>query len=337
VDHEARAHGLVTPLGTVSHTGVGGLTTGGGFGRVARRFGLALDNVTSVDVVTADGGFHHASKDENEDLYWGVRGGGGNFGVVTSFEFQLHPMERQVIGGDLAFPIAKARDLLTFYADYSLAAPDDLYLDFFISRPPGGAEGVAGFSACYSGPASGADRVLGPLRKLGTPLADNIKPVDYAALQRSTDVSDPRAMGTYLKNGFTSEITPKLITTILDRLEGHPARSTEVYFQHSGGAIGRVATEATAFAHRYSKHNMMAIIAWAAGGDSAPHIKWARQYWTTLEPFTRGVYVNHEGDADAAGAANAIYRENYRRLVAIKNKYDPGNLFRLNANVAPKA
>ncbi len=336
VDHEAMAHGLVTPLGTVSSTGVGGLTTGGGFGRVARRFGLALDNVVGADVVTADGAFHHADATENPDLLWGIRGGGGNFGVVTSFEFRLHPMQRQVIGGVLVFPMAKARDLLAFYADYSLTAPDDLYLDFFLSRPPQG-DAVAGFGVCYSGPAALADRVLGPLRKLGTPLADEVKPTDYVALQRSTDDSDPRASGTYVKNGFTAEISPKLMEALLDGHQGDPGRSTEVLFQHSGGAIGRVPTGATAFAHRYSKHNLLIIIGWPAASDSAPHIRWARQYWATLEPFTRGVYVNHEGDAKDSGAFNAIYRENYRRLVAVKTKYDPTNLFRLNANITPKA
>jgi FAD/FMN-containing dehydrogenase len=338
IDHEAMSHGLVTPLGTVSHTGVGGLTTGGGFGRVARRFGLALDNVMAVDVVTADGAFRHASQGENADLYWGVRGGGGNFGVVTSFEFQLHPMQRQVLGGSLVFPIARARELLAFYAEYSVAAPDDLYLDFFISRPPGGADGMTGFSACYSGPTSEADRVLEPLRKLGKPLVDDVKSIDYSALQRSTDTSDPRAFGSYLKNGFITEITPKLITAIVEGLEAHPGRSTDCYFQHSGGAIGRVAAGATAFAHRDSSHNLMASTAWPAGTDSAPHIGWARRFWATLEPFTQGVYVNHEGDVDAAGVAvNATYRENYARLVAVKTKYDAGNLFRLNANVTPKA
>jgi hypothetical protein len=244
-------------------------------------------------------------------------------------------MQRQVVGGNVVFPFARAREVLTFYADYSVEAPDDLYLDCFVSGPPGGGDPVAGFGVCYSGPPAGADRALGPLRRLGTPLADTIKPIEYVALQRSTDVSDPRAMGAYLKNGFTAEIAPKLITAILDGFERHPGRATDVYFQHSGGAIGRVPTEAAAFAHRYSRHNMMVSIAWPARDPAAAYIGWARKYWATLEPFTRGIYVNHEGDA--ASEANPTYLSHYPRLVAIKKKYDPTNLFRLNANIDPTA
>jgi FAD/FMN-containing dehydrogenase len=334
LDHESLSHGLVTTMGTVSHTGVGGLTTGGGFGRLARKFGLAIDNLLSVDVVTADGAFRHASKDENPDLFWGVRGGGGNFGVVTTFEFRLHPMNRKVIGGDIVFPIAKARDVLNFYADYSLKAPDDLYLDYGMVLPPGGGAGAATLSVCYAGPESSASRALDPIRKLGTPLADNIKSMDYADLQRSGDVSDPRAMGTYLKSGFTTRFTPELIRAIVEGFEPHPARATLLFTQHCGGAIGRVAPEDAAFAHRDAQHNLLTAVAWKAGDDSAPHMKRARDYWATLEPFTAGWYVNEVAD-ESAGVINANYRQNYKRLVEAKTKYDPTNLFRLNANVKP--
>ena len=171
VDHEAAAHGMVTPLGTVSHTGVGGLTTGGGFGRLARRFGLAVDNVMAVDVVTADGSVKHADRNENPDLYWGVRGGGGNFGVVTNFEFALHPFAGMVTAGDMVFPFAKARDLLRFYAEFTPKAPDELYLDFVMAQPPGGKDGVALLHVCYSG--DNPDRDLAPLKQLGTPMAEH--------------------------------------------------------------------------------------------------------------------------------------------------------------------
>jgi FAD/FMN-containing dehydrogenase len=280
VDHEAMSHGLVTPLGTVSHTGAGGLTTGGGFGRVARRFGLALDNVMSVDVVTADGTFHHASKDENPDLYWAVRGGGGNFGVVTTFEFALHPMQRRVAGGQLIFPFAKAREVLQVYAEYSVAAPDELYLDCFVSPPStaGGNDGAAGILICYSGTAD-PDKVLAPIRKIGGAVVDQVKPIDYVALQRSTDVTDPRATGSYVKNGFTSEITSKLIDTALAGLRGDPRRSSTFFFQHLGGAIGRVDPAATAFAYRYAKHNMMILTSWKVSEDQGPPIAYSREYW----------------------------------------------------------
>ena len=337
IDHETLAYGLVTTLGTVSHTGVGGLTLGGGFGRVARRFGLALDNVLGVDIVTADGQYRRADSTDHRDLFWGVRGGGGNFGIVTSFEFQLHPMDREIVGGDIVFPIAKARDFWTRYADYAFSAPDELYIDPFMSLPAGGEPGVVGFSVCYSGPASEAERVLAPLRKVGTPLADGIKAMDYGALQRAYDTTDPRARSEYVKGGFIAEMPEELIAAILDGFEGHPARGTTVYFQHAGGAIGHVAPEATAFPHRYAKANMLVFVSWKYGDDPAAHIEWIKQYWTTLEPFTHGYYANDQEPGVSAAVASANYRENFDRLVALKNEYDPTNLFRLNANVRPTA
>lgn len=334
VDHETAAHGLVTTLGTVSHTGVGGLTTGGGFGRLARRFGLALDNVTAVDVVTADGSVHHATADENPDLFWGVRGGGGNFGVVTTFEFQLHPMQRQVIAGDLVFPLARAKDILRFYADYTPQAPDDLELGFVMRQPPGGAPGATVLTACYCGPAAAADRVLSPLRKLGTPLEDNVKAVDYVAAQQSGDMKDPRAMAMYVKSGFTTGLPDTLIAAMLEGFDPHPARMTQIFSQQSGGAINRVASDATAFPHRHAAHNLLTAVAWKAGEDATPHMASARTYWALLEPLTSGFYTNEVADESGA-AIDANYRGNHSRLVTIKKKYDPDNLFRLNANVNP--
>jgi FAD/FMN-containing dehydrogenase len=335
VDHEVLAHGLGTTLGTVSHTGVGGLTTGGGFGRLGRRFGLALDNVMSVDVVTADGTLRHASRTENPDLYWGVRGGGGNFGVVTSFEFQLHPMQRRVVAGDMIYPIARAKELLRIYADYSAEAPDSLYMDWFMSHPPGGAPGVAGVNVCYSGPEQSAERALAPLRKLGTPMVDTVKAMDYAAVQRSGDVTDPRANGTYLKGGFTAEIKPALIDAIIDGFQPHPARSTVIFFQQGGGAVGRVSSSATAFAHRYARQTMITVVGWRMQDDGAPHVAWIKDYWTKLQPYTYGFYINAMAGDESDKVINENYRENYPRLVTVKNRYDPGNLFRLNANVQP--
>ena len=334
VDHESMARNLLAPLGTVSHTGVGGLTTGGGFGRMARRFGLALDSVTSVDIVTADGMLRRASRDENPELYWAVRGGGGNFGVVTAFEFQLHPTRREVIGGSLLFPVARARDLLKRYAEVSLSAPDELYVDCFIAYPAG-RDAACGFDVCYSGEPRDADAALAPLRKVGTPLVDHIRAIDYVALQRSGDVTDPRSQGNYSKSGFTTEITESTIDAILRGLRGDPSRSSTVYFQHLGGAIGRVAPEATAFPYRYAKQNMMVFADWRAGGDSTGPIAWAREYWKTLEPATRGFYINEIDGAEGAAALNANYLGNYPRLAAIKRQYDPTNLFRLNANITP--
>ncbi len=335
LDHESMAYDLVTTMGTVSHTGVGGLVTGGGFGRLGRRFGLSVDNLMAVDVVTADGLLRHADKDENPDLYWGVRGGGGNFGVVTSFEFQLHPMQRQVVGGGIMFPIEKARDALSLYAEYSPEAPDELSVGFTMILPPGGADGMVGFGVCYSGPQNEAERHLAPFRKLGTPLFDGIRAMDYVALQRSGDTDDPRARATYLKSGFVPNVPPDLVSAVVEGFEGHPGRTTQVFYQQSGAAIGRVANDTTAFAHRDATGNLLALIDWTHGDDPTEHIAWLRKYWAGLEPFTQGFYTNDMGIDATAATVNANYRGNYNRLVQIKKKYDPGNLFRLNANVQP--
>jgi FAD/FMN-containing dehydrogenase len=336
LDHEAMSVGLVTTAGTVSHTGVGGLTLGAGFGRLARRFGLALDNVRGVDIVTADGRLLHAGAEENPDLFWGVRGGGGNFGVVTTFEFALHPMSRQVIGGEIVFPISRARELLDFFANYSPGAPDDLYCDAVMSAPPGGKDGVFLIEVCYSGPAGDADRVLAPLRKLGKPLKDSIKPVDYVQLQRSGDRTDPRNEGQYLKSGFIDDFPPGLVTALMDGFQPDPGRSTTVFFQHSGGAIGRVAPDATAFPHRRSKLNMFAVVTWPMDSDAAPHIAYVKDYWARLQPFTDGYYTN-EVAFEPQRQVDENYQGNIGRLTELKNKYDPTNLFRLNANVKPTA
>lgn len=332
LDHEAMAQGLVTTTGTVSHTGVGGLTLGGGFGRVGRRFGLALDNVNAVDIVTADGQLRHASAEENPDLYWGVRGGGGNFGVVTSFEFALHPMQRTVVGGNIVFPLARTKDVLKLYADFCDGAPDDLYMDYVMAQPPASDEGVALIHVCYSGPESRADSVLAPLKKLGEPLANTIQAVDYVAIQKINDNSDPRTGGEYMKSGFSSEINEDLIDAIADYFEPHPDRLSWLFFQHSGGAIGRVEADATAFAHRYANHALAAVATWNPDADPAPHFAYVRNYWKELEPHTRGFYTNEVAD-EAQTIVNANYQGNFGRLLKVKEEYDPTNLFRLNANI----
>ncbi len=334
LDHEAMACGLVTTAGTVSHTGVGGLTLGGGFGRLARRFGLALDNVVSVDVVTADGQLRHASLTENPDLFWGVRGGGGNFGIVTAFEFQLHPMQRQVVGGNLVFPLARARELLEAYAQISADAPAELYLDAVMSARMGGKPGVFLFGACYSGPPEQAERVLAPLRRLGTPLSDTIKAVDYVAVQRSTDQTDPRGEGRYLKSGFIDSFPADLIEALTAGFEPDPERNSTVFFQHGGGKIGDVAVDATAFPHRRSIHNMFAAVSWPLANDATRHVRYVQDYWKTLEKHTDGFYSVEVAD-EPASVIERNFQGNLARLQLVKNKYDPQNLFRLNANVRP--
>lgn len=335
LDHDTMAFDLVTTMGTVSHTGVGGLVTGGGFGRVGRRFGLAIDNLVSVDVVSADGQLRRASAEQEPDLFWGVLGGGGNFGIVTSFEFRLHPMQRQVIGGSIVYPIARAKEALDIYADYLPEAPDELDLSPFMALPGGNQPGVIGFGVCWSGPAGQAESALAPIRRLGTPLAD-VQAMDYVALQKSGDISDPRARASYLKSGFLPALTPDLITAIVDGFEGHATRSTIMFIQPGGGAIGRVSNDATAFPHRDALGNIGVGVDWPASDDPDVHVAWIREFWTRIEPFTRGFYSNDGApDMYTESAVARNYRGNLERLVGIKRRYDPDNLFRLNANIQP--
>ena len=334
LDHECMAQGLVTTAGTVSHTGVGGLSLGGGFGRLARKYGLTLDNIKSVDIVTADGMLRHASADENPDLFWGIRGGGGNFGIVTSFEYGLHEMNRTVIGGDVVFSIDRAKDVMRNYADYSQEAPDELSLDLIMAAPPGGEPGAVVIHAVYSGDHSDADAALAPLAKFGDTIANTIGPIDYVALQRVWDNSDPRHGGDYIKSGFVTDISGAQINAIVDGFEDHPDRSTTFFYGHSGGAINRVAENATAFPNRNAVSSPTVVVAWNNGIDPAPHIEYIRSYWPAIEKFTDGFYTN-TGDFETQANLNKNYRGNYNRLVELKNRYDAGNLFRLNANVRP--
>ena len=332
LDHESMAHGMVTPAGTVSHTGVGGLTTGGGFGRLARRYGLTLDNVKSVDLVTANGKLLHADAQQNADLYWAVRGGGGNFGVVTDFEFTLHPMSRKVIAGNVMFPLSELRNVLNFYADYSASCPDELYMDFIAVSEPGSKNGIAIIHACYSGPVEQAEAVLAPISKAGKFFQNTIGSVDYTAVQQSSDNDEPRVIGQYLKGGFVSEIPEGLINEMVAGFK--PEFGLFLLFQHSGGAINRIATDATAFPHRYALANLICAVSWPLAESRDPYLAHLREYWSNMEKYTYGWYTNEVGDEKPV-MVNKNYQGNYARLLKIKNQYDPGNLFRLNANVRP--
>jgi hypothetical protein len=262
---------------------------------------------------------------------------------VTSFEFQLHEMQRQVIGGMIAFPIEQARDVLDFFADYSMEAPDELSLDMVMfssgltinqmNRMPGS---NIGFSVCYSGPHSQAEAILDKIRSAGTPVADNVGAIDYVALQKTGDVNDPRALGTYTKSGLSAELTPAFIDAIVEGYEAKAGRATIFAFQQLGGAIGRVADDATAFAHRNANYVPLLIVDWPSDKDASEHIAWLKGYWATIEPHIQGFYTNDLID-ETQEEVNRNYLGNYSRLVALKNKYDPTNLFRLNANIIPAA
>ena len=334
LDHETCAHGLVTTAGTVSHTGVGGLALGGGFGRVGRKYGLTLDNIKGVDIVAADGVMRRASADENPELFWGIRGGGGNFGIVTMFDFGLHEMDRTVIAGDVVFPFERAKDVFNFYAEYTQEAPDELQVDLVMVLPPGGQPGVVVLQPVWCGAHKDAEKALAPIAKLGQPIANSIGPKDYVELQKSADDSDPRHGGAYIKGGFVTDISGGQIDAILDGFEAHPDRATIFFYQQSGGAITRVPRDATAFANRDAINGPAVVVSWNPGVDREPHVDYIKSYWSTIERYTTGFYTN-TGDFERQRDIDRNYAGNHARLVALKDRYDPTNLFRLNINVKP--
>ena len=334
-DRETQAFGLATTAGTVSHTGAAGLTLGGGFGRIGRRFGLACDNLISADVVTADGRFVKTSAQDNPDLLWGLRGGGGNFGIVTSFEFQLHEVGPGVIGGDLVFPFdGKARDVLRAYADFIAGASDQLYCDVSIAPTPNGQRVIA-LDVCHSGTPAAAQKELAQLRRIGTPIVDAVKPDTYVHIQNRGDDNFPAGRNYYIKSGFVRAITPQVIDATVDFLASAPNPTGLIVFAHQGGAISRVKPHATAFWHRETSHSFITVGFWDGKDGATRNTDWVRAGWKTFEPLTSGFYVNELAHDDSEQRVKATYGDNYARLAALKKQYDPTNLFHLNANIRP--
>jgi FAD/FMN-containing dehydrogenase len=335
LDREALAHGLATTAGTVSHTGVGGLTLGGGFGRLGRRFGLACDNVRAIDVVTADGKFLTASAQENKELFWGMRGGGGNFGVATSFDFQLHPVNPLMVGGELAYSFADAPAVLKFIFENAAHVPEELNMDLGLLRLPND-QRVLSIDICYSGTLDDANKALAGMRSIRKPIADAVVPAPYVKLQQSSDEASAAGQKYYIKGGFVQQSSDALVDVMMATISDAKLPMVQVVsMQQAGGAIARVAPTATAFAQRAIQFNMFVLAAWQDPAMSDTAGQWARSAWKNVEPHTRGFYVNEFNDD--AGRMKATYGVNFDRLVALKTKVDPDNLFRLNANVAPKS
>jgi FAD/FMN-containing dehydrogenase len=333
LDRETRAFGLVTTAGTVSHTGVGGLTLGGGLGRVGRRFGLACDNLRSVDVVTAAGKLVTASETENADLLWGLRGGGGNFGVATSFEFALHPMDPMVLAGDLAWPYARAREVMRFYAEFSASAPDELNTDLSTFTTPDG-QMMIGSEVVWSADHAAGERVLKPLRSFGPPVSDTVRAVPYTEVQSRHDKFLENGIRDYRKSGFLLEIDERTIDAMLETMRAAPPGLVRMTFQQSGGAIGRRAVDASAFPNRDGRYWVAIASSFQNPAEDEARVAAVRAAWKPIEPITRGFYVNSMTE-DEYAKVDANYGPNYARLAQLKRKYDPGNQFRLNANVVP--
>ena len=342
LDHETQAFGLATPVGYNSTTGVAGLTLGGGWGWLSRKHGLTVDNLVSADVVTATGELVHASEAENEDLFWGLRGGGGNFGIVTSFEFALHEVGPTVLAGPIVHPFEDTAAVLSEYREFAADAPDDATVWFVIRHAPPlpfipeawHGRKVLILAPFYAGDVDEGETVLQPLRDIGDPIADAVGPHDYAGWQQAFDGLAPAGNRNYWKSHNFVEMTDGMIENFVAYGETIPTEQTEIACAQLGGAINERPVDATAYPHREAAFTMNLHTQWEDPDRDEECIAWAREMHEAMTPHaTGGVYANFV--PEEVGDEQAAYRENYDRLVAVKNEWDPENVFRLNHNVEP--
>jgi FAD/FMN-containing dehydrogenase len=335
-DKGTQAYGLATTGGLISSTGIAGLTLGGGLGWLMRRHGLACDNLLAAEIVTADGSVLSASASENPELLWGLRGGGGNFGVVTRFTYQLHPVG-PVLAGMLLYPFALAESVLRRYRQVMDEAPDDLAMHAVLLSTPEGERAVA-LLACYVGDLDQGARILAPIRAFGTPLADTIQPMPYTALQSSLDAGSPPGERNYWKSSFFNDLNDGAIAALVAGFAAVPSFRSNVIIEGLGGAMGRVPEDATAFSQRRATHDLLIAAVWNDPGDDNRQVGWARDLFTAMGPYTSDqAYVNYLGAGEADRVRAAYGAAKYARLVALKDRYDPHNLFRLNQNIPPSA
>jgi FAD/FMN-containing dehydrogenase len=331
-DHDCQAFGLATTMGAVSPTGIAGLTLGGGIGWLGGKHGLACDNLLSVDIVTADGRLRTASPSEHADLFWAVRGGGANVGIVTSFEYRLHEVG-PVLGGRIVFPFAKAKRVLAFYDELARGCPDELSVNAALATADDGAP-VVGISVAWCGALDVGERVLEPLRTFETPVADMIRRMRYVDLQCAGDANFPRGRRHYWKAGFQRRLEAAAIDVMIDFAARRPSPYTRISLQQMHGAAARVSPTETAFAHRHDQWEVQMLSQWLSADDDERNIRWARELYAAMEPhLERAVYVNMLGE-DESDRVREAYGRNYERLAAVKAAYDPTNFFRGNQNVA---
>ena len=344
-DRETQQFGLAVTGGRVTHTGISGLTLGSGSGWLERKYGLTCDNLISAEIVTADGEFLKASESENEELFWGLRGGGGNFGVVTSFEYRLHPVGPIVLGGMLLYPFDKAAELLRFWREYMETAPDELgTAPAFLTAPPAPfvpehMQGriVAGLIVCYAGSPEEGEEWVRPFREFG-PEVDLVQPMPYTVVQTLLDPGNPPGRNNYWKAENLSELGDEAVSTIVAHAARMTSPFTHVVIQPMGRAISRIGEDDTALGGRDAVYALHAISVWENPAEPETHIAWTREFLDALQPFTTpGISLNFTSDQSQDKVKASFGPEKYERLVALKNKYDPKNLFRLNQNVKPSA
>lgn len=336
LDRETQAFGLATTGGVISNTGIGGLTLGGGLGWLMGKHGFTIDNLLSVDVVTADGRFLKASADDNSDLFWGLRGGGGNFGIATSFEYRLHQVGPIILGGLVIHPLEKAKEVLRFYRDFSSGLPDEAEAHAGLLTSPEGDKVIA-LILGYNGPIEEGEKILEPARKFGDPVADLVQPMPYASRNAMLDEGmATHGIQRYWKSGFTKTISDELIDVIVDGAASFSSPMTSMLFFRIHGAAARVPSSETAFGLRGEQWDFNVISQWTEAAESERHTAWTRQIWGLIEPLVSGsAYINHIAGDDRPEKIRSSYGDNYEKLVALKNKYDPTNFFRLNPNIQP--
>ncbi|HZV68817.1 MAG TPA: FAD-binding oxidoreductase [Saprospiraceae bacterium] len=344
-DHEAQAFGLATPTGINSTTGISGLTLGGGFGWLTRKYGLTIDNLISADVVTAEGKFVHADADQNSDLFWGIRGGGGNFGIVTGFEFQLHPVGPEIYAGLIVFPFEYAKSLLSQYNQYALTLPDEANVWAVLRKAPPlpflpesihGKEVVV-FACFYAGNAIEGEKLFARIKKFGTPAGEHLGVMPYTAWQQAFDPLLTPGARNYWKSHDFATLSDEVIDTVIDSVNAIPTPHCEIFIAMLGGAESRIPLDATAYSNRDARFVMNVHSRWETTSEDSVSINWAREFFKNAAPYsTGGVYVNfmteEEGDRVQGGAYKS---EVMSRLIQLKNTWDPSNFFRMNQNIKP--
>jgi FAD binding domain/Berberine and berberine like len=345
LDREAQAFGLAATGGIVSHTGLGGLTLGGGIGHTMRTFGLSIDSLLSCDVVTADGELLVANEGENPDLFWGLRGGGGNFGVVTNFEFALRPLGPTILAGLVAWPMEDAPSVLGFFRDFLADAPDEVGLmaNLRLAPPlpaipePVHGQPIVAVVFTYVGPVEDGEAALRPMREFGKPVVDLVMPKPYVAHQKMFDAALPHGRHYYWKSHKLGPLTDDSIDVVVENAFNITSPLSTVALFCFGGAVARVPEDATAFPHRDATHDINIVASWMPGDPEADrHIQWSRSFFEAMEPFSRGVYVNFTNEDSPERVRQGAYSAaQWQRLVDLKAKYDPSNFFRGNANIPP--
>jgi hypothetical protein len=334
VDRETHVFGLAVPAGVISKTGIGGLTLGGGVGWLVRKYGLTCDNVLSFDIVTADGKPRVASANENEDLFWALRGGGGNFGIVTSFEFRVHPVST-VLGGLVMYPRDRAVEVLQFYRDFTRSAPEELTAYAALVHTPDGIPAVA-VIACYCGDAAEGEQVFKPLRTFSSPMVDVIQIMPFPQMQTLLDAAFPDGNQNYWKSTFLRELSDDAIVVLVEHANRATSPLSGVTIEYYGGVASRVGVSETAFAQRQAQYDVAILAQWVDPGESQRHIGWARSLADSMRPFSSGAYFLNFLGEEGEDAIKAAFGPNYDRLTAIKKKYDPKNFFCMNQNIKPE-